>query len=46
MIQLEKELEKFKPFMDINEIEAHIDEEDIKDMMDLVKSIITTKEEK
>ena len=46
MIQLEKELEKFKPFMDINEIEAHIDEEDIKDMVDLVRAIITKQEEK
>lgn len=37
MIQFEKELEKFKPVLEINHIEEHIANEEIKDIIDLLK---------
>lgn len=40
MIQFEKELEKFKPILDINRIEHEIKEDDIKDLSDLLKEVI------
>lgn len=42
MIQFEKELEKFKPMLDINHIEENITLDDTKDMVDFVKEIIKT----
>lgn len=42
MIQFEKELEKFKPMLDINQIEESIGNDDTKDLVDLVKEIIKT----
>lgn len=37
MIQFDKELEKFKPILEIDHIEEHIGNEEIKDMIDLLK---------
>lgn len=45
MIQFEKELEKFKPMMDIDYIEENIATDDTKDIVDLIKEIIKTTHE-
>ena len=37
MIKFEKELEKFKPVLEVNSIEDHISNEEIKDIIDLIK---------
>lgn len=37
MIDFDKELEKFKPLLDINQIEQNISSEEIKDLIDLIK---------
>lgn len=37
MINFEKELEKFKPILEVNNIEDHIGNEEIKDIIDLMK---------
>lgn len=38
MIQFDKELEKFKPVLEVNQIEDHIANEEIKDLIDLIKA--------
>lgn len=40
MIKFDKELEKFKPIMDINDIEENIAIDDTKDMIDLIREIM------
>lgn len=37
MIQFEKELEKFKPILEVANIEENIENEEIKDIIDLIK---------
>ncbi|WP_198524939.1 hypothetical protein [Niameybacter massiliensis] len=37
MIQFEKELEKFKPILEVANIEQNIGNEEIKDIIDLIK---------
>lgn len=37
MINFEKELEKFQPILEVNSIEDHIGNEEIRDIMDLIK---------
>lgn len=37
MIDFEKELEKFKPIMEIGHIEEQIENEEMKDLIDLIK---------
>lgn len=37
MINFDKELEKFKPILNVNRIEEHISQEDMKDIIDIFK---------
>lgn len=37
MIQFEKELEKFRPILEVANIEENIENEEIKDIIDLIK---------
>lgn len=42
MLDFEKELEKFKPVLNIQHIEERIDQDGIKDMIDIVKTFSMT----
>ena len=42
MLDFEKELEKFKPVLNIQHIEERIDQDGIKDMIDIVKAFSRT----
>lgn len=37
MINFDKELEKFKPILNVNRIEEHIGQEDMTDIIDILK---------
>lgn len=39
MIDFEKELTKFQPLLDIDQIESMIEQDDIKDLIDILKSL-------
>ena len=42
MLQLEKELENYKPMMDVNELESQINTDDAKDIVDLINAKMNT----
>lgn len=39
MINFDKELEKFKPILNVNRIEEHIGQEDMMDIIDIFKCL-------
>lgn len=42
MIKFEEELEKFKPELTIGHIEESIEDEDMKDFIDMIEKVIQT----
>ncbi|MGL4344372.1 MAG: hypothetical protein ACRCTE_04170 [Cellulosilyticaceae bacterium] len=40
MIDFEKELEKYKPVLEINNIESELTNYDLRDIVDLIKNIV------
>ncbi|WP_171903731.1 hypothetical protein [Cellulosilyticum sp. I15G10I2] len=45
MIDFKKELEKFKPLLDVDHIEDRIEQDDMKDLIDILKAINPKKTE-
>lgn len=43
MLKFEDELEKFKPVLEVNQIESQIASEDMRDVIDLIKQSIGEK---
>lgn len=43
MLNFEKELEKFKPILEVDDIEEQIVTEDIRDLIDLIKDEVKDK---
>ena len=44
MIDFNKELKKFKPILNVDNIEKHIDDNDMKDINDYIREINSRKE--
>lgn len=44
MLDFKKELDKFKPLLDVERIEERIDKDDMKDLMDILKEFNLHKE--
>jgi hypothetical protein len=46
MIEFEKELKKFKPVLEIDQIENGIQENDVQDIVDILKEVIAKMEDR
>lgn len=44
MLNYEEELKKFKPSLEVDQIEEAVYKEDLKDMQDIVKEVMAKKE--
>ena len=44
MLNYEEELKKFKPSLEVDQIEEDVYKEDLKDMQDIVKEVMAKKE--